>query len=85
MAAGSYSPLPLATRLVQAVDAPDPTSVALGAISETLGTHAIAFYTFNPADNTLSMTHATLDTALARHHGDDASIAARTLRAQAPV
>lgn len=90
VAAGSYSPLSLATRLVQAVDAPDPTDAALRAVSETLGTRAGAFYTFNPADNTIAMTHATLDGALsreaiARHHLDDASIAARTLRARAPV
>jgi len=41
---------------VQAVDAPDPVGAALTAISETLGTHAIGFFTFNPADNTISMT-----------------------------
>ncbi|MGI8687005.1 MAG: GAF domain-containing protein [Thermomicrobiales bacterium] len=80
----------LATRLVQAVDAPDPTGAALFAVSETLGSGATAFYTFNPADSTIVMTHATIGAALSRdaitfHHLEDASIAARTLRDQAPV
>jgi PAS domain S-box-containing protein len=88
--AGSYSPLSLATRLVQAVDAPDPTGAALSAVSETLGSGTTAFYAFNPADSTIFMTHATLADALSRdaialHHLDDESIAARTLRAQAPM
>ncbi len=88
--AGSYSPLSLATRLVQAVDAPDPAGAALSAVSETLGSSATAFYAFNPADSTISMTHATLGDALSRdgialHHLDDDSIAARTIREQAPI
>ena len=88
--AGSYSPLSLATRLVQAVDAPDPTGAALSAVSETLGSGTTAFYAFNPADSTIFMTHATLADALSRdaialHHLDDESIAARTLREQAPM
>ena len=87
---GSYSPLSLATRLVQAVDAPDPTGAALFAVSETLGSGATVFYAFNPADGTIVMTHATIGAALARdeitlHHLEDASVAARTLRDQAPV
>ncbi|MHB8646916.1 MAG: GAF domain-containing protein [Thermomicrobiales bacterium] len=87
---GSYSPLSLATRLVQAVDAPDPTSAALFAVSETLDSGATAFYAFNPVDSTIVMTHATIGAALSRdaialHHIEDASVAARTLRDQAPV
>jgi PAS domain S-box-containing protein len=87
---GPYSPLSLATRLVQAVDAPDPTGAALFAVSETLGSRATAFYAFNPVDSTIVMTHATIGMALSRdaiasHHQEDASIAARTLRDQSPV
>jgi PAS domain S-box-containing protein len=88
--AGSYSPLSLATRLVQAVDVPDPTGAALSAVGETLSSRATAFYAFNPVDSTIAMTHATIGMALSRdaitlHHREDASIAARTLRDQAPV
>jgi len=87
---GSYSPLLLATRLVQAVDTPDPTGAALFAVSETLGSGSTAFYSFNPVDSTIVMTHATIGAALARdaialHHLEDASVAARTLREHAPV
>ncbi len=87
---GSYSPLSLATRLVQAVDAPDPTEAALFAVSETLNSGVAAFYAFNPADSTIVMTHATVGAALARdaialHRLDDASAAARSLRDQEPV
>ncbi|MDQ2785903.1 MAG: PAS domain S-box protein, partial [Chloroflexota bacterium] len=87
---GSYSALSLATRLVQAMDAPDPTGAALFAVSAALGSGATAFYTFNPVDSTIVMTHATIGAALSRdaialHHAEDASIAARTLRDQAPV
>ncbi len=87
---GPYSPLSLATRLVQAVDAPDPTGAALFAVSETLGSCSTAFYAFNPADCTIVMTHATIGAALARdviasHHLEDASVAASTLRDRAPV
>ncbi len=87
---GSDSPLSLAARLVQAVDAPDPTGAALFAVSETLGSGATAFYAFNPVDGTIVMTHATVGAALARdaialHHREDASIAARTLRDQSSV
>ncbi len=88
--ADSYSTLSLATRLVQAMDAPDPTGAALFAVSETLGSGVTAFYAFNPADSTIVMTHATIGAALARdaitlHHLEDTSIAARTLRDQVPV
>jgi PAS domain S-box-containing protein len=87
---GLDSPLSLAARLVQAVDAPDPTGAALFAVSETLGSGATAFYAFNPVDGTIVMTHATVGAArtrdaIALHHREDASIAARTLRDQAPV
>ncbi len=87
---GPYSPLSLATRLVQAVDAPDPTGAALFAVSEALGSSSTAFYAFNPVDSTIVMTYATIGAALARdaialHHLEDASVAARTLRDQAPV
>ena len=88
--AASYSPLSLATRLVQAVDAPDAVGAALSAVSEALGSGTAAFYTFNPADGSIVMTHATIGTALTRdaialHHRDDASVAAKTLRDQVPV
>src|SRR4051794_16014794 len=88
--AASYSPLSLATRLVQAVDAPDPVSAALFAVNDTLGSGSTAFYTFHPADGMIVMTHATVGAALTRdaitlHHLDDTSVAARTLRAQTPV
>ncbi len=87
---GSHSPLSLATRLVQAVDAPDPVGAALSAVSETVGGNPTAFYAFNPADGRIVMTHATIGDALSRdalalHHLEDASIAAQTLRAQSPV
>ena len=60
------------------------------ALSETLGSDATAFYTFNPADGTIIMTHATIGVALSRdeialHHLEDASVAARTLRDQEPI
>jgi PAS domain S-box-containing protein len=82
--------LTLATRLVQAVDLPDPIGAALHAIGEALRSPSVAFYAFDPVDSTIVMTHATLrDTlgreVIARHHLSDESVAAQTLRAQAPV
>jgi PAS domain S-box-containing protein len=82
--------LTLATRLVQAVDLPDPIGAALRAIGETLRSPNVAYYAFDPVDSTIVMTHATVgDTvareAIARHRLGDESVASRTLREQSPI
>jgi PAS domain S-box-containing protein len=88
--ADRHAPLTLATRLVQAVDLPDPIGAALDAVRETVRSPNVAFYAYDPIDGSIVMTHATLAhsvarDAIARHHLSDASVAARTLREQTPI
>lgn len=88
--AGRHASLALATRLVQAVEQPDPIGAALPAVHDTLRATNVAYYAFDPVDSTIFMTHATVPgtvsrASLARHTLHDTSVAARTLRERAPV